>query len=403
MKQLHIFNPDNDLALASGLEYYTAPPLAAQLAHDLQLLPAWWAGKGDYILSNNTDTDRQWMRKLFDDFGIEAQLIDKNHLQNHQFVYRPWGWNASLRNQILACCVPAEQLPEPMAIDQWRKLSHRRTTIAIHQALAAALGETLCPAPQEFTSLNEIYSFANQHHRCFLKAPWSSSGKGIFRPTGNDNLTFEYWARGILQRQGSVIGEIPLDKVLDFAMEFQCSNSRATFAGYSVYYNNQHNAFETGIAASESRLHRIICQHLDGKSEKIHAIRTALEQILSAMVAPLYDGYLGVDMLIFRKADGSIGINPCIEMNLRNTMGVVTSIVGNRFVHPDSVARYHCEYHKAPFDIRAYMERKTAENPPIFEHYGGSNRIKKGAMLMAPIYDDSRYCAYLEVAKHTSL
>lgn len=136
---------------------------------------------------------------------------------------------------------------------------------------------------------------------------------------------------------------------------------------------------------------------MGGKCDEIDSIRLALEEILTTMVAHCYDGYLGIDMLLFRQPDGTIGINPCVEMNLRTTMGVLTSVVGNRFVHPDSIGRYHCEYHKAPVDIAAYMEQKIAENPPVFEHFGGSQRIKKGTILMAPVYPDSRYCAYLSV------
>ena len=397
MKQLHLFNPDNDLALASGLDFYTSPPLAAQLRRDLQMLPAWWANPGDYVLTQNRQIDADWTAYLHDNFGIEVELIDKNHLQNHQFVYRPWGWNASLRNQLLACCVPASQLPSPKLIEQWRQLSHRRSSVAIHHAITDICRHQFCSAPIEIIDLASIAQFADTHYRCFLKAPWSSSGKGIFRPTDTQNLTFDYWARGILQRQGSVIGELPFDKILDFAMEFNCVEGKAHFTGYSVYYNNQHNAFDTGIAASENRLHRIICQQMGEKCDEIATIRTALEEILTTMVAQCYNGYLGIDMLLFRHADGSIGINPCVEMNLRTTMGVLTSVVGSRFVHPDSIGLYHCEYHKAPFDVEAYMQQKIAENPPIFEQINGTNRIKKGTMLMAPVYPDSRYCAYIDV------
>ena len=39
-KELYIFNPENDLALAFGEEGYTAPTTALQLKRDLQMLPA---------------------------------------------------------------------------------------------------------------------------------------------------------------------------------------------------------------------------------------------------------------------------------------------------------------------------------------------------------------------------
>ncbi len=403
MAKLYIFNPENDLALASGLDYYTAPPMATQLRRDLQMLPALWAEDGAYILSQNIDDDKIWIKNLADCFGINVNLIDGNHLQNHTFEYKPWGWNASIRKQILALCVPAEQLPSPENIATWRDLSHRRTTITIHQQLEQRLGYRLCPIPQEFFTLESITEFANLNYRCFLKAPWSSSGKGIFRPTDTENLTYIYWANGILQRQGSVIGEIPLNKTLDFAMEFLCENKKASFAGYSVFYNNDHNAYESGLATSEERLHRIICQHLGTQAEKLEDIKHALEEILTELVATDYNGYLGIDMLIFTDESGQTSINPCVEMNLRSTMGIVTAILGQRFIHPHSVAHYHCEYHKATFNVKHYIEQKLSENPPVFEVIDGKRKIKTGTMLMAPVYADSRYCAYLEVAESISL
>lgn len=121
MKHLHIFNPENDLALASGLDYYTAPPMAAKLGLDLQMLPAWWADDGDRILALPSPQNAQWAEHIHDVFGINIDLIDKNHLQNHTFRYRPWGWNLSLRNQLLSCCVPEEQLPQRADIKNWRE------------------------------------------------------------------------------------------------------------------------------------------------------------------------------------------------------------------------------------------------------------------------------------------
>ena len=41
---VYIFNPQNDLALASGGINYVAPPFAVQMAHDLAVLPAFMEG-----------------------------------------------------------------------------------------------------------------------------------------------------------------------------------------------------------------------------------------------------------------------------------------------------------------------------------------------------------------------
>lgn len=50
MDILYVFNPENDLALASGLVNYTAPKNARKIRNDLQMLPLWIASEGDSLL-----------------------------------------------------------------------------------------------------------------------------------------------------------------------------------------------------------------------------------------------------------------------------------------------------------------------------------------------------------------
>ena len=46
---LHLFNPENDLALADGGANYCPPPAAARIAYDLASLPLWFAGVGNAV------------------------------------------------------------------------------------------------------------------------------------------------------------------------------------------------------------------------------------------------------------------------------------------------------------------------------------------------------------------
>ena len=84
-KELYIFNPENDLALAFGEEGYTAPPAARQLRRDLQMLPAWYAPCGSTIMSENCGIDAEWLEAMRATFGVDISCMARNHLQNHQF------------------------------------------------------------------------------------------------------------------------------------------------------------------------------------------------------------------------------------------------------------------------------------------------------------------------------
>ena len=61
---LHIFNPEHDIALASGLANFTAPHAGRQLRHDLGFLPALWASEGDIIMVDDVDQARRSLERL---------------------------------------------------------------------------------------------------------------------------------------------------------------------------------------------------------------------------------------------------------------------------------------------------------------------------------------------------
>ncbi|MDE5935155.1 MAG: hypothetical protein K2G95_05215, partial [Muribaculaceae bacterium] len=52
-----------------------------------------------------------------------------------------------------------------------------------------------------------------------------------------------------------------------------------------------------------------------------------------------YDGYFGIDMMIFDNG-GIPAVNPCIEVNMRTTMGVVAWNATRRLLHPESSGHF---------------------------------------------------------------
>ena len=74
---LHIFNPENDMALADGGSGYTAPATIRQMRDELHWLPLWWA-KDDDLVWNGED---------------RITLSEGDEI-------RPWGWSAALVHQL---------------------------------------------------------------------------------------------------------------------------------------------------------------------------------------------------------------------------------------------------------------------------------------------------------------
>ena len=62
MKTLYLFNPENDMALASASPYYMVPSNIKKMSADLSALPAWYApAEADVLLVD--ERQKEWMEK----------------------------------------------------------------------------------------------------------------------------------------------------------------------------------------------------------------------------------------------------------------------------------------------------------------------------------------------------
>ena len=323
MIDVYLFNPEHDLALAHGAHNYTAPPFARQLRYDLRLLPAWVAPAGAYIAVPDDapiDEDRRWLCDHHLDITPIAvsQIADLGPCCIH-----PWGWDATLCYQLLQVGVSPDNLPTSGQLDIIRRLSHRRTTIAIHHALDDAFS----PCPVELSSQEEVIAFMHQHPGCYLKMPWSGSGKGIYRvidPMGDSHVL--RWIDGALKRQGSLLCEVGLDRVQDFAIECECRDGKTRLTGYSIFDSDFHSQFGMGRVAPMEELHQLLLKQYPSLDQVVDKVI----KVLDTIIAPYYNGPLGVDMMLYRNAACAIALNPCVEVNLRMTMGMVTAAMGSR-------------------------------------------------------------------------
>ena len=323
MVDVYLFNPEHDLALAHGAHNYTAPPFARQLRHDLRLLPTWLSPAGAYVaVPDDTpiDEDRSF---------LQAHHLDVTPVPFSQLAalgpcrIHPWGWDVALRYQLLQAGVLPDYLPTDEQLEWIRRMSHRRTAIAVHKALGGA--SQLCPV--ELTTQEAVVEFMNHHPGCYLKMPRSGSGKGIYRvidPQGDSHVL--RWIQGALRRQGALLCEVGLECVQDFAIECECSDGRTRLTGYSVFDSDFHSQFGAGRVAPMKELHQFLMEQYPDLDSVVERVLMALDGI----VAPHYDGPLGVDMMLYRDSDGKIALNPCVEINLRMTMGMVTAAMGNR-------------------------------------------------------------------------
>lgn len=335
---LHIFNPEHDIALASDLACFTAPHAGRQLRHDLAFLPALWAAPSDIIMADDPlaaqhalERFAQYMHRSLGtriDCGRQWLQYGRDNARSHAIeAVDPWGWDRALRARLERCGLQGDTLPSDDALAAIRQLSHRGTAAKLLPRLhfEGTVGEAF-----ECHSEEEVGELLCRYGRLVLKAPWSSSGRGIRfagRTTGGDTLredeseTMAYelrrWLANVLARQGSVMVEPYYNKVRDMAMEFRSDGQgKVDYLGLSLFHTSN-GAYTGNIIATEAVKRAMTARYI--QPLLLDKVRDAICSEMGPMLNGKYRGPFGVDMMIVHGQQTAL--HPCVEINLRRTMG----------------------------------------------------------------------------------
>ena len=125
--------------------------------------------------------------------------------------------------------------------------------------------------------------------------------------------------------------------------------------------------------------------------ETYSRIQEAVRSVLQEVYGSTYAGGIGVDMLVYRQKDGSFAIHPCIEINMRYTMGMVALRLFQHYVAPRAVGDYRVSYEKEAGEALE-KHRLMSETYPLRFANG---RIQEGYLSLCPVTKDTHYRAYL--------
>jgi hypothetical protein len=362
--KLLLFNPENDLALANNDENYIAPASVRQMGEELSFLPIFWAKRGDVVLVPNREVAMEGLEhcvhglygakynKVFrtDVFlrDIDVRLVTPDELRSNSLTaVEPWGWNKALIKRLKMYGIDEALLPDVESMKKNRNLSNRSTAcdvlIRIRETLADAvelegfpLKQTVCGDSYKCFSLDDIRYCSYGYDAMLIKSSWSGSGRGLrfFNPKkdyNDEELRLREplygWCKNNIKRDGALYVEPFYDKVVDFAMEFNFENGICTYEGLSLFNTNLQGAYKSSVIADEKYKLAQITQYVSPmlldciKYNFIYNIGCQLYKDYR-----LYNGSMGVDMMICRdkKSDSKFLVHPCVEINVRMTMGLVS-------------------------------------------------------------------------------
>ena len=314
---LHLFTPYHDEALAQGSPYYYPSSAARTRIARWWALPALWADEGDAVLRPD-EAQRQDSPFLREGVRV-VTWKELRHLPLTQV--RPWGWDALTIRRLREAGVDSQLLPDEEAMQQLRLLSSRRTTIQLLPHIRQAVSAETIGEARMCSSEEAVASCLAQWGDVVAKAPWSCSGRGVFRLVHPAPAAGWARVRKILRQQGSIEIEPRYERVMDLALEYEMDNhGQATYAGLSLFHTQEGGAYSGNLVAHPTVLEQRIPSAV---RPALEAVRQALPSLLATHLAPYYRGALGIDMMVVRSADHPqrLLLHPCVEINLRPTMG----------------------------------------------------------------------------------
>lgn len=442
---IYIFNPDHDLALANFSPYYTPPATALQLMRDLELLPVWYGREGFVpVESENARHFADEVGRLFplrtsplplseitagkrllpaaaatpvtsERMGSTKKMSDEERgVRSASFIrkmmgaeriaesekggtlrtlrfareaFAPWGWNPALRRKLLQWGADETMLPSQEALERLRCDSNRQSAVWLLEALKAA-DASFCGASRYCTGMEELMAYLNSFPGDkLLKMPLSGSGKGLVWVLGKITEKQADWCRRVIRMQGGVVAEPVRRKVVDFAMEFSMENGTPRFVGYSLFHTTASGAYRHNELLSDQRIEERLTSFVP--SVRLRRLRQLLTEKLPE-IFPLYDGFLGVDMMICSTPPG-YAIHPCVEVNLRMNMGVVACCLRQRFMAAGTEGVFSVGYHKKPGDALSFHRKMQREHPATV----CNGKITSGYLALTPITPETRYVAYI--------
>ena len=299
--QIYIFNPEHDLCIANGDENFVPPRSAMGFAKE------------------NTDL---------------TEHLKRSNKQRRQII--PWGWNHSLKKQLINEGIDPTSLPSEDELQFIRTHSRREFALDVHSRLNCGDSQVIGPNYRIVaTSVSEIEAFISSNGSAVLKSPLSGSGKGIRFVREKLSESDEGWCRRILAKQGSVIVERRFEIIKECAMLFECHHEGIDFIGYSLF-ESKNGTYSKNILASNEDIEDLLTGYIP--RDTLIAIREDLTAILSDTLAGHYEGFLGVDQIICKT--GNPAFIPVSEINLRMTMGLIAR---NQYDHMVRFDANQCE------------------------------------------------------------
>jgi hypothetical protein len=344
--KLFFFNPTCEMAVANAQVSYMPPAHLAKFETDLELILLYLGDRNDCIWVRQSMTDA--FKRHLDQMGWPYplpvnQLDDIPHSLLPLTQLSPWGWSPAMHKKFEPFKALMDQSWHLNPLSTWNpahrillsRLTGQKVAQLVKESGIEAKGLLSVPEiPERINSISRLVELErNLSSSILLKTPWSASGRGLFKIRDrNENVENNRWVLSKLKQQGCLMVEPFLNKLQDLSFHFKITYETIHYLGTTFFKSDSDGRFSgcfIGTPAIVNMFDFLL-------SEAIEQSVQTLQQVFVEMhLSARYQGYVGVDAMLFLNDDGVVKLHPCIEVNLRHTMGLLNLFIQNR-LHPES-------------------------------------------------------------------
>lgn len=325
MAHLHLFNPSHEMALAANSLTYTPPKSIQAMERDLCRLPLLWAEPDDLILTPDG---------IFDTEGKPSAITSA-------LSPMPWGWNKAARHRFLRLGISENQMPSEEDINRWRGFASRKWAVEYSKLF---YGNASAQLPyvennmQFCSTSSDIQEWlkTKQGNTVILKSEYSSSGRGNHIINTQESSIESNLNQNYFSRLSAQCADIFYEKLIDFAMEFEITGNGVNYLGLSVFEASREGKYSYNHVLPQSKLRQMILSCMQNRPATIlQTLADTHSDLLRQLLVGKYKGIVGIDMMVVKGGK----IHPCIEINIRNNMGVLALFLQEHNITNKEAAR----------------------------------------------------------------
>ena len=372
---------------------------------DLETLPMFFSKPENFILVNKLPSKNfiESLRQL----NIETPnfILSKNISGNKEFInlsknrLLPWGWSPAMHKKLSVLKTGCSDEFKKSPVYNWqpesKNLYSKNFARGILKTIISEYPDECFiqqdKIPEICTTQKKFEVCIKRWGRIMVKAPWSSSGRGL-QPIIKSFMHQKVWAKllGIVKEQGYAIVEPYLDKVFDLAFIFELKKGKVIYHGTSNFTTDKKGQYiGNSLNGLPDAVNKTVRDFIETVPEKI--VQPLIEIIESSDLAKFYEGFFGVDTLIYNDENGALKINPCLEINVRQNMGLL-SLHLEKLIHPDKKGIYRIYYKPGTTFLQFKKEMEKKHPLKISNH-----KVESGFFSLTEVFEDTLFGAYILV------